>query len=278
MADIPRAFVAGHPIKHSRSPLIHGYWLKKNGLAGSYEAIDVAPEDFPTFLKQVREGDWIGGNVTIPHKEGAYQRVDRRDEAAEAIGAVNTLWMENDALVGANTDAYGFAANCDAGLPGWRDGERALVLGAGGASRAVIQALKEAGYSRIDIANRTPERAITLARRFGAGVEGYPWDVANELLGSADLTVNTTSLGMEGQPPLILDFGRCTPGAMATDIVYAPLITPFLMASAEAGLKTCDGLGMLLHQAVPGFERWFGIRPEVDEALRARIVSDLERS
>jgi len=275
MADTPRAFVAGHPIGHSRSPLIHGEWLTRYGIDGAYSAIDVTPDDFPALLVDIRAGKWTGGNVTIPHKEAAFERADSRDGAAEAIGAVNTLWVENGRLIGGNTDAYGFAANLDQRLSGWRDGETALVLGAGGASRAIIHALLDAGYKHIDIANRTVARAEQLAARFGEKVAAHDWASAEALISSANLIVNTTSLGMKGQPPLELDLGSAPAGAMATDIVYVPLETPFLTRAAAAGLKTCDGLGMLLHQAAPGFARWFGRFPEVDDDLRKIILSDL---
>lgn len=275
MADAPRAFVAGHPIGHSRSPLIHGEWLTRYGIDGVYSAMDVAPQDFPALLVDIRAGKWTGGNVTIPHKEAAFERVDNLDDAAKAIGAVNTLWIENGKLIGGNTDAYGFAANLDQRLSGWRDGDSALVLGAGGASRAIIHALLEAGYERIAIVNRTVARAEQLAARFGEKVVAHGWESAETLVSSADLVVNTTSLGMTGQPPLELDLGAAPTGAMATDIVYVPLETPILKSAAAAGLKTCDGLGMLLHQAAPGFARWFGRFPEVDEDLRKIVLSDL---
>ncbi|GAB4361397.1 MAG: shikimate dehydrogenase [Oricola sp.] len=275
MADTVRAFVAGHPIGHSRSPLIHGTWLTRYGIDGSYSALDVPPEGFRALTVRIRAGDWIGGNVTIPHKEAAFELADRRDAAAGTIGAVNTLWMEGETLVGGNTDAYGFAANLDQRLDGWRAGETALVLGAGGASRAVVHALLDAGYARIDIVNRTVARAEQLADRFGDKVFAHGWDAAGTLLAGADLAVNTTSLGMKGQPPLALDFSGARDGAMATDIVYVPLQTPFLERAAAAGMRTCDGLGMLLHQAAPGFARWFGRFPEVDDELRNLVIADL---
>ena len=277
MADAPRAFVAGHPIGHSRSPLIHGAWLMRYGIDGSYSAIDVPPEEFRALTIALRAGEWIGGNVTIPHKETAFELADRRDGAAEAIGAVNTLWLEGDMLIGGNTDSYGFAANLDQHLAGWRDGKTALVLGAGGASRAIVHALLEADYGRVVIVNRTLQRAENLAARFGPGVEAHGWDAAESFLPAADLIVNTTSLGMEGQPPLLLDLAKAQRHAMATDIVYVPLETPFLKRAAQAGLKTADGLGMLLHQAAPGFARWFGRFPEVDDELRDLVIADLAK-
>jgi len=278
MTDTPRAFVAGHPVAHSRSPLIHGTWLVRYGIDGSYSAIDVPPEEFRALTVALRAGDWAGGNVTIPHKETAFELADKCDAAAEAIGAVNTLWLEGETLVGGNTDAYGFTANLDQRLAGWRNAETALVLGAGGASRAVIHALLEAGFARIDIVNRTVARAEQLAARFGSKVFAHGWDAAGDLLSATGMIVNTTSLGMAGQPSLELDLTAVRPGAVATDIVYVPLVTPFLRSAAEAGLKTCDGLGMLLHQAAPGFARWFGRFPEVDEELRDLVIADLMKA
>lgn len=275
MAEMVSAFVIGHPIAHSRSPMIHGHWLATHGIAGDYRAIDVAPADIGDFLDRVRGGEFAGGNVTIPHKEAVFEAVSRRDDAAAAIGAVNTVWMEGGELVGGNTDAYGFAANLDAGAPGWRGAGTALVLGAGGAARAVLHALREAGIGKVTVANRSPERAGELALAFPgvrpAGLEQVP-----TLLQTADLLVNTTSLGMKGQPPLDLDPDALPDHAIVTDIVYAPLVTPLLAHARARGLKTVDGLGMLLHQAVPGFERWFGVRPQVTSELHALIVADIE--
>jgi shikimate dehydrogenase len=271
-----RAFVCGHPIAHSRSPLIHGFWLQHYGIAGTYEAIDVAPQDFARFAGSLREEGFAGGNVTIPHKEAAFAAVIRHDAAAEMIGAVNTLWFEGNALVGGNTDAEGFAANLDEFAPGWEKAGSAVVLGAGGAARAVIHALQQRGVTDIRIVNRTLERARELADRFGAGVSAHGAGAAAELLGDAGLLVNTTALGMHGNDDLAADPQHLPAGAIVTDIVYVPLETPLLDTARRRGLKTVDGLGMLLHQAVPGFERWFGIRPEVSAELRALIVADME--
>jgi shikimate dehydrogenase len=271
-----RAFVCGHPISHSRSPLIHGYWLKELGLGGSYERIDVSPADFPPFLAGLPNGPFAGGNVTIPHKEAAFALVSRRDAAAEAIRAVNTLWIEDGRVVGGNTDAYGFAANLDDGAPDWRAASVATVLGAGGAARAVVYALKEAGIAEIRIANRTAARAEELAESFGAGVSAHNWAEAGRLLGLTEILVNTTSLGMPGQPEMDVDLSLLPDSAIVTDIVYVPLMTPLLRQAQERGLRTVDGLGMLLHQAVAGFERWFGVRPAVSAGLRQEIVADLE--
>lgn len=271
-----RAFVCGHPIKHSRSPLIHGHWLEKYGIDGSYEAIDVAPEAFAEFAAGLRRNGFAGGNVTVPHKEAAFAAVAERDAAAEAIGAVNTLWFEDGRFSGGNTDAEGFAANLDERAPGWANAGAALVLGAGGAARAVIHALKVRGCADIRVTNRTVARARELADRFGAGVTAHPDAAAGELARDVGLAVNTTSLGMAGDEGLPLDPAHLPDHAVATDIVYVPLVTPFLAAAQARGLKTVDGLGMLLHQAVPGFERWFGVRPQVTAALRALVIADMD--
>ncbi|WP_062219813.1 shikimate dehydrogenase [Aureimonas sp. D3] len=272
----PKAFVTGWPIHHSRSPLIHGTWLRELGLAGSYERIAVEPAAFPTFLSNLREAGFTGGNVTIPHKEAAFAGVARRDGAAEAIGAVNTVWFEGGQIVGGNTDAYGFAANLDERLPGWRDAEEALVLGAGGAARAVVHALAEAGIGRIRILNRTPERAEALAGSFarpGLEVEGAGAEREAAWLAGADLVVNTRPWGPGETEP---DLSALAQAALVTDIVYVPLETPILRAARQRGHRTADGLGMLLHQAVPGFERWFGRRPSVSEELRQALLADIE--
>ena len=271
-----RAFVCGHPIKHSRSPKIHGYWLKKHGIAGSYTAIDVAPQDFWAFVTGLRAQGFAGGNVTIPNKEVAFAAVQRRDEAAEQIGAVNTLWFEDGVLHGGNTDAEGFAANLDAHEPGWARNGAAVVLGAGGAARAVVHALKQRGVNEIRVVNRTVGRAVELADSFGGGVSAHPHAAAAELLGDASLLINTTSLGMSGDAQLPVSPENLPGDAIVTDIVYVPLETPLLAAARLRGLKTVDGLGMLLHQAVPGFERWFGKRPDVTAELRALIIADMD--
>ncbi|TPI43565.1 shikimate dehydrogenase [Mesorhizobium sp. B2-9-1] len=271
-----KAFVTGHPIAHSRSPKIHGYWLAKYGIHGSYQAIDVAPADFAAFLKSLGENGYRGGNVTIPHKEAAFAGVARRDHAADEIGAVNTLWFKDGLLWGGNTDGYGFAANLDEHAPGWAVNGPAVILGAGGASRAVIHALKERGIKDIRIANRTLARAEELSRHFGAGVSAHGAGALSELLADAGLLVNTTSLGMHGDATLSADPAGLPGHAIVTDIVYVPLETPLLAAARARGLKTVDGLGMLLHQAVPGFERWFGRKPEVTPELRRMIVADIE--
>jgi shikimate dehydrogenase len=275
MVDHPRAFVTGYPIRHSRSPLIHGYWLRQFGLAGSYEAVEVAPDAFAGFISALRDNGFVGGNVTIPHKEAAFTLCQKRDSAAEDIGAVNTLWFENGILHGGNTDAYGFLANLDALRPGWSNRKTALVLGAGGASRAVVFALKERGFTDIRIINRTIERARELADRFGVSGGAHGWNALPELLQGASLIVNTTSLGMSGKDELAIDLTGADSDALVTDIVYVPLETPFLQAARARDLETADGLGMLLHQAVLGFEHWFGKRPEVTAELRNLVLADI---
>jgi shikimate dehydrogenase len=276
MAEVKKAFVCGHPIAHSRSPKIHGYWLREFGLAGSYQAIDVAPDSFPAFIGALAGQGFRGGNITIPHKEAALALADRRDEAAEQIGAANTLWLEDGRLHASNTDAYGFAANLDEYAPEWHRAKAAVVLGAGGSSRAIIHALKSRGIGDIRVVNRTPARAVELTHHFRAGVTAHEQRALGEVLKGAGLVVNTTSLGMKGAGELPADAELMDEGTIVTDIVYVPLMTPFLAAAQRRGLKTVDGLGMLLHQAVPGFQRWFGRRPEVTPELRAMIVADLE--
>ncbi|TPL19339.1 shikimate dehydrogenase [Mesorhizobium sp. B2-4-10] len=270
-----KAFVTGHPIKHSRSPKIHGHWLARYGIDGSYQAIDVAPQDFAEFLSTLQANGYLGGNVTIPHKEAAFALIERRDEAAQQIGAVNTLWLEGGQLWGGNTDSHGFAANLDDHVPGWASNGPAVVLGAGGASRAVIHALKQRGIRDIRIVNRTLARAVELRDRFGAGVSAHGMAATGELLADAGLLINTTALGMQGNEGLAADPALLPDHAIVTDIVYVPLETPLLAAASARKLKTVDGLGMLLNQAAPGFERWFGVRPRVTPELRALVEADL---
>ena len=279
MADqLRRAFVVGHPIAHSRSPMIHGHWLREHNITGSYEAVDIAPAEFAGFLSgQIGPAGFIGGNVTIPHKEAAFVRVGKRDEAATRIGAVNTVWTEDGVLHGSNTDAYGFAANLDQNAPGWDSGKIAVVLGAGGASRAILYALQGRDFTEIRLVNRTVSRARELAAHFGGGISPHDLGAADELVGDASLIVNTTALGMHGFDDLPLNVSAIADGALVTDIVYVPLETTLLAAARQRGLRTVDGLGMLLHQAVPGFERWFGVKPSVTNDLRALIVADIEK-
>lgn len=274
-----KAFVTGWPIAQSKSPLLHGFWLKKHGIEGTYEAVGVEPENIEKFLHKLPKTDYTGGNITIPHKEIAFQTVDQLDDAAKAIGAVNTLWIEEDKLCGGNTDAYGFSANLDQFAPGWRDRKTAIVLGAGGSARAIIYAILEAGFEQIHIVNRTVERAENLVTRFGDKCQAHGWDNLGDLLPHAGFIVNTTSIGMSGKETsekndssVMPDLSRVQKSTIVTDIVYNPLQTPLLKSARKVGLETVDGLGMLLHQAVPGFEKWFGVRPEVTDELRQYIL------
>jgi shikimate dehydrogenase len=274
----PCAFVAGYPIKHSRSPLIHGFWLEQLGIAGSYEKVAVEPDNFPTFIAQLRNGEsgYIGGNITIPHKEAACRLADYVDPLAEELGAANTLWVADGRVNATNTDGIGFTSNLDATSPGWDQAEVAIVLGAGGASRAILQSLRNRGMREIHVVNRTVSRAQELVDRFGSPLQAHPMEALPELMQDAGLFVNTTSLGMEGSEVPDFPFEKMRAGSLVTDIVYVPLKTPFLANAEKAGLATVDGLGMLLHQAVPGFEKWFGKRPEVTPELRRHILSDIE--
>jgi len=273
------AFVTGYPVKHSRSPLIHGHWLEKLGLAGSYTRQEVSLEDFAGFISRLKSGEsgFVGGNVTIPHKETAYRLADRPDALSEELGASNTLWLEDGQLCATNTDGYGFLANLDAAAPGWNRTDRAVILGAGGASRAIIQAVRDRGVGEIHVVNRTVARAQELADRFGPKVHAHGMEALAEVTKGAGLFVNTTSLGMDGEAAPDFDFSPLAGDAVVTDIVYVPLVTPILHQASVQGFATVDGLGMLLHQAVPGFEKWFGVRPTVDAVLRDLILADMEK-
>lgn len=279
MNAAPKAFVVGHPIGHSRSPLIHGYWLRKHGLEGSYERVDIAPADFADFLRSFQDEGFRGGNVTIPHKQAAFRLADTLTERARRLQAVNTLWVEDGCIHGDNTDELGFIASLDQALGSdWdREIRTVLVLGAGGAARAVIAGLLDRGLERVMIANRTLARAQDLAASDRNRIEALAWDEIAGALSGADILVNTTSLGMTGQPPLNLDLAGLPDHAAVADIVYVPLETPLLAAARRRGLRAVDGLGMLLHQAAPGFARWFGVTPEVTPTLRSVIVADIEK-
>ena len=268
------ACLIGWPAAHSRSPLIHHYWLRALDIAGGYSIESVPPEGFAEFVLNLSTHGYVGANITIPHKERAL-KLTAPDERARAVGAANTLWYDGDTLRSTNTDIEGFVGNLDAAAPGWDRAEDALVLGAGGSSRAVVFGLVERGVKRVHLANRTMDRARALADQFGASVHPVAWDAIDDLLPRAGLLVNTTSLGMHGQPALEIDVARLPSQAIVADLVYVPLETPLLAAARERGLKTADGLGMLLHQAVRGFELWFGQRPEVTPALRALVEADL---
>lgn len=274
-STVPTACLMGHPVAHSRSPAIHGYWLRTLGIRGAYELQDLAPGEFPDFFTHLGARGYVGGNITVPHKEAAFRLVDRRDPTAEAVGAVNTVWFEDGRLVGTNSDVHGFLANLDDLAPGWdAAGGCAVILGAGGAARAATYALLGRGLTA-RVVNRTAERAQALAADLGGRVAGFGFDALPRLLGDADLLVNCTSLGMAGKPPLGIDIAPLKPSAVVCDIVYVPLETALLAAARARGHRTVDGLGMLLHQAGLGFRKWFGVAPQVTPELRAIVEADL---
>jgi shikimate dehydrogenase len=272
-----RACVIGWPVEHSRSPQIHRYWLAQYGIDGAYEKEAVRPEDVARFLGSLQARGYAGANVTLPHKEAALHAAESADEAAIAIGAANTLWLDPDGTLHAsNTDAYGFVTNLKQQAPDWNKERRpVMVLGAGGAARAILYGLLAEGASRIFLANRTRDRAEALAQAFGPAVSVVDWEERNTALASCGLLVNATSLGMTGKEPLDLDLAALPKDAVVADIVYTPLETELLAAARARGNRVVDGLGMLLHQAVPSFERWFGIRPEVTPELRAHVAASL---
>jgi shikimate dehydrogenase len=276
-ANVTAACIIGWPVDHSRSPLIHNYWLKTYGIAGEYRREAVPPDQFSSFMKSLAERGYAGANVTVPHKEAALA-LSQPDDRAHAVGAANTLWFDGG-LRSTNTDVEGFLSNLDASASGWdRDLGKAVVLGAGGAARAVIYGLLTRGVPSVVNINRTPSRAEALRERFGGRVHVGRWDDLNGQLGDAALLVNTTTLGMHGQPDLAADLGRLPGHAIVADLVYVPLSTPLLKAAKARGLRTADGLGMLLHQAVGGFTLWFGKKPEVTPQLRALLEADLNPS
>ena len=270
----PAACLIGWPAAHSRSPLIHHYWLRTLEIAGGYVIEAVPPDDLRDFVLRLSLRGFVGANVTIPHKERALA-LTKPDARARAVGAANTLWYEGRELHSTNTDVEGFINNLDACAAGWDKPEEVLVLGAGGSARAVLFGLIERRIKRVHLANRTTERARALADQFGASVHPIPWEAIGEVLPCSGLLVNSTSLGMHGQPALEVDVGRLPPQAVVADLVYVPLETPLLAAAKMRGLKTADGLGMLLHQAVRGFELWFAQRPAVTSELRALVEADL---
>jgi shikimate dehydrogenase len=276
MTDPVRAAcIVGWPVKHSRSPLIHGYWIKHHGLDAQYRHEAIAPADFPAFIADLARHGYVGANITLPHKEAALA-ASEPDDRARAVGASNALWLDGGWLRSTNTDVEGFTANLDASVPGWDEGaDDAIVLGAGGSARAVVHGLVERGFERVHIVNRTFDRAEEFRRRFGAAVMPARWSALPHLLARSGLLVNTTSLGMTGQPPLDIDLRPLQRDAVVADLVYAPLETALLAAARGRGLAIADGLGMLLHQAVRGFQLWFGVRPKVTPELRAVVEADL---
>jgi shikimate dehydrogenase len=268
------ACIIGWPVDHSRSPLIHNYWLKTYGIAGEYRREAIAPQQFAAFIASLAGRGYAGANVTVPHKEAALA-LAQPDDRARAVGAANTLWYDG-ALRATNTDVEGFLDNLDACAPGWdRNLAKTVVLGAGGGARAVIYGLIERGAGRIVVVNRSSGRAQALVDRFGPSVDTAGWDARDAALADAALLVNATTLGMERQPDLVIDVGRLPRHAVVADLVYVPLLTPLIAAATARELRTADGLGMLLHQAVRGFTLWFGKKPAVTAELRALVEADL---
>lgn len=271
-----KACVIGWPIAHSRSPLIHGYWLKKYGLEGSYTKEAVKPEDLEAFLSSLAAHGFAGCNVTVPHKEAAFARADVKHTSAEAVGAANTLWLEAGKLHAANTDTYGFMSHLNREAPQWQHGDRPVaVLGAGGAARAIVYGFLEAGVQEVRVFNRSAGHVEELARHFGPRVRALGWDAFSQQTRDAGVILNATTVGMKGHGDIELDLAQVSTDCVVADIVYVPLETGLLRKARARGLKTVDGLGMLLHQAVPGFQKWFGIKPEVTPELRAIVEADI---
>jgi shikimate dehydrogenase len=273
---IRAACVIGWPVEHSRSPLIHNYWLKRYRIAGEYRRELVPREEFAAFVDSLAARGYVGANVTLPHKEAALT-LSEPDERARAVGAANTLWLDDGNLRSTNSDVEGFLDNIDACAPNW-GASKAVVLGAGGAARAVIYGLLARGVERIVLVNRTLGRADLLRQTFGPRIQIATWDEVSAALADAALLVNTTTLGMHGQPALTIDPAPLPRHAVVADLVYVPALTPLLAAAKARDLRTADGLGVLLHQAVRGFALWFGKKPEVTAELRARVEADLGAS
>lgn len=273
-----RACVIGWPVEHSRSPLIHNYWLRLHGIDGIYEKRAVPPEAAADFIHNLAEHGYVGANVTVPHKEAAYRAADVLDDVARGVQAVNTLWIDGGKLYGTNTDIAGFIHNLDQQTPGWdKGGLPAVVIGAGGAARSIICGLMERGFPQVRLVNRTRERADQLAASFGDTVAVYNWERMQDAARGCGVLVNTTTQGMKGVGTLDVDLTALPASAVVSDIVYVPLETELLARARQAGLRTADGLGMLLHQAAPAFAKWFGVLPEVTPELRALVVADLNK-
>ncbi|MGX1198128.1 shikimate dehydrogenase [Parvibaculum sp. MBR-TMA-1.3b-4.2] len=273
-----KACVIGWPVAHSRSPLIHNFWIEKYGIPDAlYERLAVEPENLAGTIARLNELGYVGANVTVPHKEAAFALLTRHDPLAKRLRAVNTIVTTDDGLEGRNTDGYGFIANLKSGAPGWKAAAApAVMIGAGGAARAIAASLEEEGAPELRIVNRTKERAEALAREIGlTNAHIYEWEELPRALEGAGLLVNTTTRGMKGENDLTLDLSPLAVEAVVTDIVYTPLETGLLRDAKAAGFAIVDGLGMLLHQAVPGFEAWFGTRPEVTDELRAHVLGNM---
>ena len=272
------ACVMGWPAKQSRSPKLHGYWIKRYNIDGDYRVAEIPPEEFPAFVKNLAKNGFVGGNVTMPHKDVALAKSEP-DERARTVGAANTLWVDNGRVRSTNTDVEGFIGALDVNAPGWDSStDTAIVLGAGGASRAVIYGLIERGIKTIHVVNRTAAKADATKERFGSAVHPATWEDVPRLLGGAKLLINASSLGMKGQPELKIDLSAMAKDAVVADIVYVPLKTRLLEAAEQRGFKTSDGLDMLLYQAVRGFTLWFGKKPEVTKELRDMLAADVMKS
>ncbi len=272
----PKACIIGDPVAHSRSPLIHNYWLKQFGINGLYDRAHVTPDELAYFISKMQSMGYVGANCTIPHKETVIKLCDHVSDTAQALGAVNTIWFENSQLYGDNTDVAGFLGALDHSAPDWdKDLKKAVVIGAGGAARAIIYGLMKRGTNQIYVVNRSIERAQILAAQFGSKIIPASFDNMSHALQNAGLLVNTTSLGMKGQPPLDIDLAPLKLDAIINDIVYVPLETPLLKMAYVKNFRTVGGLDMLLHQAAPSFERWFGVRPDVTDELRQLIQNDI---
>ncbi|MEQ1889053.1 MAG: shikimate dehydrogenase [Alphaproteobacteria bacterium] len=275
----PRAGITGWPVSHSRSPILHGYWLRKYAIAGTYERIPIAPENFAPEFRALAGKGFAGANVTIPHKQAAMSLCDELDPIARRLRAVNTVVIKDGRFYGSNTDGFGFMENLRVNAPGWNpESGAAVIIGAGGAARAVIAALCDAGVKKIHLFNRTRARAEQVAAELGGPIVTGDWTGLETALADCGLLVNCSSLGMRGQPELLLSLQHLAPAALVCDLVYTPLQTPLLAAAAGRGNPTVDGLGMLLHQARPGFAAWFGRMPDVDETLRNLLLADIENA
>lgn len=283
MNETKQIRVIGHPISHSKSPLIHNYWIKLHGLNGQYEGLDVAPQNLANFVDSVRDKTIFGANITLPHKIQILPMCDQISTTAKNLGAVNTLYLHQNRVIGDNTDSYGFLANLDQRAPKWAQGSgHAIILGAGGAARAVIYGLMERGFQKITILNRTISKALYLAENFGrnqskTSLNGMALSDFDSLAHDADFLVNASSIGLNGSSFENLNLGLLPSHCIVHDIVYTPLRTPFLAQAEQRQLQTVDGLGMLLHQAAPGFEKWFGIMPKVSQELRQLIIDALNK-
>jgi shikimate dehydrogenase len=274
--DVRSCFIIGHPVAHSRSPMVHNHWIGQLGLKGHYERIDVAPDALESFVARLRAGEFTGGNVTLPHKQAIAPLLDALTPAAEQTGAVNTVFRANGRLIGDNTDVTGFLGHLTASAPHWKETVRKVVmLGAGGGAKAIAYGLLRESDAELVIVNRDVAKANSLAASLGPRVRACPWGERSAALEGANLLINATALGMKGQPPLDIELAAMVPGGLVYDIVYVPLETGLLRAARASGLTVIDGLGMLLHQAAPAFARWFGVTPQVTAELRRMIEADI---